>query len=422
MNRRDVLLAAGVAGLPAPAGAAPHSIGADLAHYAGLGVKLTGGPGDQASGAWLEQRLGGLGFTTRRQRFRAPFFDTAVSTLDLAGQAIPVLPQAPWRATGAEGVSGRLVRWPGAADAKGAIAVIELPFRRWSAFKSPEVEPVVRRALAAGAAAVVLITTGPTAEALALNVVIEAPAFAAPVVILAPKAAEPVLKALDTGVGARLTVTGQAGEREAFNVIGTLDRGAKRSLVISTPRSGWFTCAGERGTGIAVWLGLAEWAARTKLPVNVVMTSASGHEREYAGAKLFLKHEAPPPEQTAFWLHLGANVAARDWHERAPLTPLPSADPQRFLVVEPSLLPDARRAFKGQPGFEAPYGSNQMSDGELGEILAAGYARAAGCFGAHRFHHATADDLRCVEPAHSQAALAGFRALLADTLPRMLAS
>ena len=54
-------------------------------------------------------------------------------------------------------------------------------------------------------------------------------------------------------------------------------------------------------------------------------------------------------------MHLGAAVAARDWHERgAQLSPLPSADPQRFLLASGALLNAARAAFAGQPGLEAP--------------------------------------------------------------------
>ena len=36
---------------------------------------------------------------------------------------------------------------------------------------------------------------------------------------------------------------------------------------------------------------------------------------------------APPPERTLFWLHLGANLAAREWQEfPGKWQPLPSAD------------------------------------------------------------------------------------------------
>ena len=99
-------------------------------------------------------------------------------------------------------------------------------------------------------------------------------------------------------------------------------------------------------------------------------------------------------------MHLGAAVAARDWHERgAQLSPLPSADPQRFLLASGALLNAARAAFAGQPGLEAPdLAEPQAAAGELGSILRAGYDPVIGIFGAHRFHHVRSDDLRCVAP------------------------
>ena len=45
---------------------------------------------------------------------------------------------------------------------------------------------------------------------------------------------------------------------KAYNIIGKLDRGPdSKVMVVSTPYSGWFTCAGERGAGVAIFLGLA---------------------------------------------------------------------------------------------------------------------------------------------------------------------
>ena len=52
-------------------------------------------------------------------------------------------------------------------------------------------------------------------------------------------------------------------DAEAYEVIGKLNRG-KKLVVVTTPSSGWFQCAGERGAGVALWLGLARWAARQK--------------------------------------------------------------------------------------------------------------------------------------------------------------
>src|SRR3546814_3869557 len=142
---------------------------------------------------------------------------------------------------------------------------------------------------------------------------------------------------------------------------------------------GWFTCAGERGGGIAAWLHLARWASRNASDHNLAFVCNTGHEYEYLGAGESLKEMAPKPQETAFWLHLGANLAARDWHDAVgEMTPLPGTDSQRYLVVHPPLLPTARTASEGLAGLQSPYRSHRISAGELTGIIAAGYRSVAG--------------------------------------------
>lgn len=410
------LLAPGAARSAEPAPV--DSVQSDLEHYVGLGPKVSGGPGDTAAGDWMDARLQALGFLTSRQAIKVPSFDLIRAELQLGELTKPVLPLAIVTPTPPEGLSGRLVvvaPWAKPADLAGAIALIPLPHARWSSAKAEAVRRPVAGALAAGAAAVILITTGPTGEAIALNADGDRPMFDRPVAIIGPRDAASFLAAV--GGIARLTVTGSGAFRPAFNLMGRRDRGHGRWLVVSTPRSGWTACAGERGPGVAVWLGLAAWASRARLPVDLAFVCNSGHEYENLGAARMLEEIAPRPTETAMWLHLGANVAARDWHELGgQLAPLPSADPQRVLMATPDLLPACRAAFAGQPGLEAPYAAGAGSAGELTHILASGYAKVAGVFGAHRFHHVAGDDMRCVDPKLTAAALAGFKTLIRAAL------
>src|SRR3546814_13074904 len=86
--------------------------------------------------------------------------------------------------------------------------------------------------------------------------------FAGPVALMAPGDAAPFFAGAMRGVRATLHLTGPSGRRPAFNFVGRIDRGKRRWLPVPTPRSVWFTCAGERGGGIAAWLHLARWASR----------------------------------------------------------------------------------------------------------------------------------------------------------------
>lgn len=410
------------AGADAAGPTEPPSAAALLERYVALGGKASGGPGDLACGEWMAQWLTTRGFSVERQAFDAPFFEATETSFQIGEARAAVIPQAIVRPTGPDGIEGPvLVRDPedAASPATDAIVVIRLPYGRWSTAAAPAVRGPVEAALKAGARAVVLITSGPSGEALALNADGRAPMFAAPVAVLAPKDAPALIKAARSGARGVLRITGQAGRRETFNLIGRKDGGRGRWLVVSTPRSGWFGCAGERGPGVAAWMMLADWASRANLPVDLAFVCNSGHEYENLGAEHLLDKAAPPPDQTRFWLHLGANLAARDWHELGGrLAPLPSADPQRFLLASPDLIAPCRAAFKGLAGLEAPYPLGAGAAGELTHIAAAGYTRVAGVFGAHRFHHAAGDDARCVDASLVDAAFQAARRLLSD--PRIL--
>jgi Zn-dependent M28 family amino/carboxypeptidase len=54
--------------------------------------------------------------------------------------------------------------------------------------------------------------------------------------------------------------------------------------VISTPRSGWFDCVGERGTGTAVFLELARWAVDRFPDHSIHLVNAGAHEYYFAGS------------------------------------------------------------------------------------------------------------------------------------------
>jgi len=424
-SRRTLLGAGALASLggavaaatPPSANAPKTAIEADLLKYVGFGEKRAGGAGDNACGEWLAAELAKAGYVIEKQSFQAPFFEATQAELVCGETKVPVYPQPIVVPTGPAGISGPLVRvdpagrFAGSLD--GAIALVDLPSARWSTMIAGPARKPVEAAFAAGAKAVVAITNGPTGKVIALNADGRKPMFAGPVALLAPERAGPFLAAAYQRQEARLTVDGQGGTRPAFNFVGRIDRGKGRWLAVSTPRSGWFDCAAERGPGVAVWLDLARWAAKAMPDHDLAFVCNTGHEYEYLGASEAMKQIAPPPAATRFWLHLGANVAARDWHEiPGRWEPLPNVDSQRFLSITPQLMPLAKTIFSGQIGFEAPVSSAVLAAGELEEVIKAGYAPAAGVFGIHRFHHTAEDDERCLDAPATVAAAQGFRRLL----------
>ena len=385
----------------------------DVQSYTVAGNKQSGGEGDRWTADWTAKRLSSAGFEVERQTFDVPWFEASRCDLRLGDITIPLVAQPLAIETGEAGLAAplRLAEIPERLD--GAIAVVRLPFRRWSSLVDRAVREPLADALARGASGVILITTGPTGEALLLNVPAGHPVSEKPLALLAPRLAAPVIEAARHGAAAKLALRGRGGARAAQNIIGRLVRSGRPWLVVSTPRSGWTDCAGERGPGIAMWLALADWMPRAFPQHSLLFLCNSGHEYENLGASHIADKFGPAPSETAFWLHLGANAAARDYQEMpGRLLPLPSADPYRFLMTSPEFVARAREIFKGQPGLEMAYPSAEGTAGELSEVIKAGYTRHAGIFGAHRHHHAVTDDLSTVTPDPLAATARGVRDLL----------
>lgn len=384
-----------------------------LERFAGFGIKASGGPGDTASGAWLEGELTARGYRCERQVFEVPFAEVRKATLVAGDKVAAVFPQAIVRTTGADGLT--LPLKPAATDGRldGAIALVVLPFSRWISMAQPPVDLALKDVFDRGAVAAVVVTTGPTGERIGLNVSAANLGFQKPIVILAPREAEPFVAAAKGGATVTLTVDADSGRRPAYNLIARLDRGAAKTLIVTTPRSGWFTCAAERGAGVAVWLSLAHGLAAAKPGVNLEFVATSGHEYIYLGGEQYLAHHAPKPADTRLWVHIGASAAARDWHELGAPRPLPSADSQRVLTATPDLLDRTRAAFKGLNGLEAVYEANQANaGGELVNVIEAGYRSAIGLYGGHRFFHTASDDMRCVSGELVQPVARAFRAAI----------
>jgi hypothetical protein len=104
---------------------------------------------------------------------------------------------------------------------------------------------------------------------------------------------------------AHLELDARLEPSESATVIGSLGQGTlPHPVMLATSLSGWFRCAGERGTGIAITLQLAEELA-DRWPVMVVATT--GHELEFLGLRCFLGSTNLHP---AAVIHLGASLAA----------------------------------------------------------------------------------------------------------------
>jgi hypothetical protein len=268
----------------------------------------------------------------------------------------------------------------------GRIALVKFPDGR-GAVSSGNRE-IVDAAKKCGASAVVAITDGPTGEIIALNVEPDAQRLPLPVVLVGPRDEALLTSAEASKQEVTLLVDGEENPAaEARNVIGRINRGEKL-IVISTPQSGWFRCAAERGPGIALFLGLARWAARRTTGPGFLFVSTSGHEIGALGMRAFQRELAPSRDRVLCWLHLGAGIASFDWESTASgPRRLRHADPRRYLMTTRELEPVLTQAFAGLEGLVP---TNSVAVGEYEIISKAGY-RSFGIAAAHKFHHTPAD-------------------------------
>jgi hypothetical protein len=107
--------------------------------------------------------------------------------------------------------------------------------------------------------------------------------------------------------GSLINFAASMGAGKSSNILARFSHSAagRRSAIVTTPLSGWFSCAGERGCGIAVALHVATQLSRF-LPVTLLATT--GHEIGFIGGYELGKNFDEDPE---FIIHIGACIANR---------------------------------------------------------------------------------------------------------------
>ena len=198
-------------------------------------------------------------------------------TMETGGRRAEGVPLFDGGLTGPEGVSGSL----GALGSGSVIGVTELG-----------AEPTTRYLDARRARqhdAIVAVT--PTGPGVALmNAVHFFEPFGPPVLQVGSEACPHLAEQARRGSSARVVVSASRQAAETCNVAATIP-GRDPSLapvVVMTPRSGWWHCAGERGGGIACWLEVMRSMAGSGPARGVLFVSTTGHEIGLPGIEAFL--------------------------------------------------------------------------------------------------------------------------------------
>lgn len=257
-----------------------------VVQYHALGPHRTGTDVDVATAAWMSHQLTERGCAVNRDQLEFPQWQcTSRLTCDDARvEHLPVF-----------------YEWHGTIETD-EVQVVD--FDAASGGLPGVVGPAAQDARDAGAAATVLATAHPEGSLVAVNRTLTDPVSGFPTVLVAGRE----LDRLRAG-RVELTMSAVVEPGTTTNIVArnpTAGRDqAGRPLVLTTPMNGWFGCAGERGTGIAVLLHLVQRLAH--LPLVVVATA--GHELGYFGGHRWVDQTDTDPGAV---VHVGASVAVED--------------------------------------------------------------------------------------------------------------
>ena len=265
------------------------------------GDHRTGTPVDQESGRWLSDWVRGAGVEPEAERLpfsKIDMLHTYVEVGDRWAEGVPLFDGA---FTDADGVTGVL----GGIDDDGAIGVTRAGPRPGADFSRYRGTTRQR--------AVIAITGGAQSGVPDGIALMNAPAYTEPFGPVGLQVAThegPWLEAAaQRRAEARLVAHVDRRQVEVFNVVATVEgrEPAIDPLVVMTPRSGWWTCASERGGGIAVWLEMLRALHVVRPRRSSIFVASTGHELGHVGLDHFLKRRRALIRSAVAWIHLGAN-------------------------------------------------------------------------------------------------------------------
>lgn len=373
----------------------------DVERYAALGEHRTAGAADLNTSRWIAAELGAAGFDVSLKPFTLQQYFDESTELHVGNVRVPAFPHWFPKPTGAQPLRAPLARL-GTDDLRGRIAY--LPPQDAGPWHRLDVSQLAQQAASGGALALIVPVPHPSGAIYARNAAepyLQA-GIPIPTVVVPATGAATLAEALASGQEARLKMDGRIDPQAvACNVVARCNAGSGgRLVVVSTPSSGWFRCAGERGTGVALFLGLARWVAARHPRDGFLFIASSGHELDFMGARLAFK-EAPPPEAVALWVHLGASIGARRWQvDGDRIVPLEQVHENNHLFASRMPLAWARQAFADVPDLQLTPAEMLPSSGggELIHIVQNGYT-AAGMIGDHRYFHTPYDLPAVTSPA-----------------------
>lgn len=287
---------------PEPATALTARISKVIAAYGAQGFHRTGTDVDRRSGDWLFEQVRDIGLTPARESFELNRVEPARCHLAVGGRRIEGLPLFDGAFTDDAGIRGQL----GAIGSDAEIGLVEAPPNTAAAGALGEARHQRRHR------ALVCVTRGGRPGLCPNNADFFLKPYGPPVVQVSSEHSAFLTEQAERRAIITLLAAVRRQKTAAFNVTAGIggQRSALPPLVVMTPRSGWYSCASERGGGIACWLELMRALARPAPPRTVLFVASSGHELGHLGIDAFVEARPGIVSNSVGWIHLGANIGA----------------------------------------------------------------------------------------------------------------
>jgi hypothetical protein len=350
MTRRDylklTLTATCARTLPAQTPEINQRITSLITAYETQGIHRTGTPTDKISADWLTEQIRQTGLKPTQESFPLNRVDLLENHLTLNSHQIEGIPLFDGTFTDAQGIRGQM----GPLGSEAPLGFTELTPNAAAAGPLSEARHQNHHR------AIIAITKGGKPGLCPSNADNFLNPFGPPVLQVSSEYAPQLREAAKNATEATVVAQVKRTPAEAFNVT-TLIPGSNRSappLIVMTPRSGWWTCASERGGGIACWVELMRALKNTKPARDIIFVASSGHEVGYLGVEAFVAQRPGIVKAAHAWIHFGANIgAAQD-----PGNTVQSSDNEMEALeteamTKVSLKVDRRVPHRNIPGGEA---------------------------------------------------------------------
>ncbi len=319
-----------------------------IEQYSQQGFHRTGTTVDHRSGDWLFDHVSRIGLKPSRETFALSRVDPGACRLTVGGKPIEGLPLFDGAFTAADGIRGRL--GPIGSDAD--IGLVAAPPNTAAAGALGDARRQNRHK------AIVFVTRGGRPGLCPSNADAFLKPFGPPVLQVSSDEWALLSEHAERRSEIQLLAVASRTPSTSFNVTATIPQSGSGSLpplVIMTPRSGWYTCASERGGGIACWLEVMRTLSRAPLRRDVVFVASSGHELGHLGIDAFVANRPGLVPSAIGWMHFGANIGAA---VRPDTAPSPAADDA-----------DRRHASAAMSGGNTIQASDDASEAMLSQAL-----------------------------------------------------